>query len=78
MENLKKLLEFLAPFPKWLRVLIACIVTAVISICIISCGVTQTFVNNTDSDNASFNMTVNPSQSTSSTVSPEVQVIPEL
>lgn len=78
MENLKKLLGFLAPLPPWLRVVIAALVTVVISICVLmtactmasSCSVTQSVVNNTQSDGNTVEMGVTPSTTTSTTVSP--------
>ena len=76
MENLKKLLHFLSPLPIWLRLIIVTLVSLVVSLCLISCGVTQTVVNNSDSDNASIDMTINPSQSTSTTVTPDIQFQP--
>lgn len=78
MENLKKLLSFLAPLPFWLRVVIAALVTVVISICFLmsactivsSCGITQTTVNNIHSDNNDIEMGVTPSTTTSTTANP--------
>lgn len=76
MEKLKKLLEFLSPLPAWLRVVIAALVTAVVSICVLmtactivsSCGITQSVVNNIESDNNTIEMGVTPSTTTSTTV----------
>lgn len=78
MENLKKLLSFLAPLPFWLRVVITALVTAVVSICFMmsactivsSCGITQSTVNNIHSDNNTIEMGVTPSTTTSTTASP--------
>lgn len=78
MEKLKKLLDFLSPLPPWLRVVIAALVTAVISICYLmtactivsSCGITQSTVNNIQSDNNTIEMGVTPSTTTSTTASP--------
>lgn len=81
METLKKLLDFLNPLPAWLRVVIAALVTVVISICILmtactvvsSCGITQSVVNNIESDGNTIEMGVTPSTTTSTTISPDVQ-----
>lgn len=78
MEKLKKLLDFLSPLPAWLRVVIAALVTAVISVCILmtactmalSCGITQSVVNNIESDGNTIEMGVTPSTTTSTTASP--------
>lgn len=82
MEKLKKLLEFLTPLPAWLRVIIAALVTAVVSICVLmtactmasSCGITQSVVNNIESDGNTIEMGVTPSTTTSTTVSPEIPI----
>lgn len=76
MENLKNLLQFLSPLPFWLRLVIVALVTVVVSFCLTCCGITQTVVNNNDSDNATIDMTVNPSQQTSSSVNPTIQYQP--
>lgn len=81
MENLKKLLEFLSPFPVWLRVIVVALVVAVMSICVLmtactlvsSCGITQSTVNNIHSDNNTIEMGVTPSTTTSTTASPTLQ-----
>lgn len=78
MEKLKKLLEFLSPLPAWLRVVIAALVTAIVSVCILmtsctlasSCGITQSTVNNIHSDGNTIEMGVTPSTTTSTTASP--------
>lgn len=78
MEKLKKLLEFLSPFPFWLRVVIAALVTVVLSICVLmtactmasSCGITQSVVNNIQSDGNTIELGVTPSTTTSTTASP--------
>lgn len=80
MENLKKLLEFLFPLPVWLRVVIAALVTVVLSVCFLltactiasSCGITQSVVNNIDSDGNTIEMGVTPSTTTSTTASPNL------
>lgn len=76
MENLKKLLQFLKPLPVWLRVVVTALVVSLISICLLltSCGVTQTIVNNENSHGSSIDMTVNPSQSTSTSVTPDIKL----
>lgn len=82
MENLKKLLEFLAPLPAWFRVVVAALVTAVVSVCVLmtacsmvsSCGITQSVVNNIQSDGNTIEMGVTPSTTTSTTVSPEIPI----
>lgn len=82
METLKKLLGFLNPLPAWLRVVIAALVTAVVSICVLltactmasSCGITQSVVNNIDSDGNTIEMGVTPSTTTSTTASPEIPI----
>ena len=80
MENLKKLLQFLGPLPVWLRVIVASLVVAAISLCLllssVACGVTQTVVNNNDSEGNSISMSVNPSQQTSSTINPQIDLQP--
>ena len=78
MEKLKKLLEFLSPLPAWLRVIIAALVTAVVSICVLmtactmasSCGITQSVVNNIESDGNTIDMGITPSTTTSTTSNP--------
>lgn len=78
MDNLKKLLQFLSPLPFWLRVVIAALVTVVLSICFVmtacsmasSCGITQSVVNNIQSDGNTIEMGVTPSTTTSTTASP--------
>lgn len=78
MENLKKLLSFLAPLPFWLRIVIAALVIAIVSVCVLltsctmlsSCGITQSTVNNFNSDNNTIEMGVTPSTTTSTTASP--------
>lgn len=80
MEKLKKLLGFLTPLPAWLRVVIAALVTAIVSVCVLmtactmasSCGVTQSIVNNIESDGNTIEMGVTPSTTTSTTVSPDI------
>lgn len=75
MENLKKLLSFLAPLPPWFRVVIVALVTVIVSVCLLmtactiasSCGVTQSTVNNFNSDNNTIEMNVTPSTTTSTT-----------
>lgn len=82
MENLKKLLEFLAPLPVWFRVVVAALVTVVVSVCVLmtacsmvsSCGITQSVVNNIQSDGNTIEMGVTPSTTTSTTVSPEIPI----
>lgn len=82
METLKKLLEFLSPLPSWLRVVIAALVTVVISVCVLltacsmasSCGITQSVVNNIESDGNTIEMGVTPSTTTSTTASPEIPI----
>lgn len=82
MEKLKKLLDFLTPLPAWLRVVIAALVTAVVSVCVLmtactmvsSCGITQSVVNNIQSDGNTIEMGVTPSTTTSTTVSPEIPI----
>lgn len=82
MEKLKKLLDFLSPLPSWLRVIIAALVTVVISICVLmtactmasSCGITQSVVNNIGSDGNTIEMGVTPSTTTSTTASPEIPI----
>lgn len=82
MEKLKNLLDFLSPLPAWLRVIIVALVTVVISVCVLmtactmasSCGITQSVVNNIDSDGNTIEMGVTPSTTTSTTVSPEVPI----
>lgn len=78
MEKLKKLLEYLSPLPAWLRVVIAALVTVVVSFCVLmtsctfasSCGITQSVVNNIQSDDNTIDMGVTPSTTTSTTASP--------
>lgn len=78
MEKLKQLLDFLSPLPAWLRVVIAALVTAIVSVCILmtactmfaSCGITQSVVNNIESDGNTIEMGVTPSTTTSTTASP--------
>lgn len=77
MENLKKLLSFLAPLPPWFRVVIVALVTVIVSVCllisactVVSCGITQSTVNNFNSDNNTIEMGVTPSTTTSTTASP--------
>lgn len=82
MENLKKLLSFLAPFPAWLRVVIAALVTAIVSVCVLmtacsiasSCGITQSVVNNFQSDDNTIEMGVTPSTTTSTTATTEIPI----
>lgn len=82
VDNLKKLLGFLSPLPSWLRVLIAALVTTVVSICVLmtactvasSCGITQSVVNNIESDGNTIEMGVTPSTTTSTTVSPDIPI----
>lgn len=83
MEKLKKLLDFLAPLPPWLRVVIVALVTAVISVCVLmtactmasSCGITQSVVNNIESDGNTIEMGVTPSTTTSTTASPTLDFL---
>lgn len=78
MEKLKKLLHFLSPLPAWLRVVIAALVAAIVSVCVLmtsctiasSCGITQSVVNNIESDGNTIEMGVTPSTTTSTTTSP--------
>lgn len=82
MEKLKKLLVFLSPLPAWLRVVIAALVTVVISICVLltactvvsGCGITQSVVNNIDSDGNTIEMGVTPSTTTSTTANPSFDI----
>lgn len=82
MEKLKKLLEFLSPLPSWLRVIIVALVTAIVSVCVLmtactvasSCGITQSVVNNIDSDGNTIEMGVTPSTTTSTTASPDLSI----
>lgn len=82
MEKLKKLLDFLSPLPAWLRVVIAALVTVVVSVCVLltactmasSCGITQSVVNNIESDGNTIEMGVTPSTTTSTTASPEIPI----
>lgn len=81
MENLTKLLSFLAPLPPWLRVIIVALVSIIISICVLltacsvlSCGITQSVVNNFQSDNNAIEMGVTPSTTTSTTASPTIDL----
>lgn len=80
MEKLKKLLDFLSPLPAWLRIVIAALVTTIVSICVLmtactmasSCGITQSVVNNIESDGNTIEMGVTPSTTTSTTASPDI------
>ena len=82
MEKLKKLLDFLSPLPAWLRVVIAALVTVVLSVCVLmsastvvsSCGTTQSVVNNIASDGNTIEMGVTPSTTTSTTASPTITI----
>lgn len=81
MEKLKKILDFLNPLPAWLRVIIVALATAVISICFLmsactmaSCGITQSVVNNIESDGNTIEMGVSPSTTTSTTASPDIPI----
>lgn len=82
MEKLKKLLEFLSPLPVWLRVVIAALVTAIVSVCLLmtactmtsSCGITQSVVNNIQSDGNTIEMGVTPSTTTSTTANPTFNI----
>lgn len=82
MEKLKKLLDFLNPLPFWLRVVVAALITVVVSICILmtacttfsSCGITQSVVNNIDSNGNTIEMAITPSTTTSTTTSAEIPI----
>ncbi len=82
MEKLKKLLDFLSPLPPWLRVVVAALVTALVSVCVLmtactvlsSCGITQSVVNNIESDGNTIEMGVTPSTTTSTTANPNIDL----
>lgn len=79
MENLKKLLSFLAPLPAWLRIVVVTLITIVASVCLMmavnSCGITQSLVNNINSDNNTIEMGVTPSTTTSTTANPIINPV---
>lgn len=77
MDNLKKLLQFLYPLPTWLRVIIAALVAAIMSIClsltVSSCGLTRAVVHN-GASGTSTEIRITTNNPTSVTASPNVEL----
>lgn len=76
MEKLKKLLDFLSPFPVWLRIVIVVLIAALMSICTIlsvsSCGTTRAVVHNGATGTAT-EIKITTNNPTSVTATPNVQ-----
>lgn len=76
METICKLFIWTKSLPVWIRLVVYILIMAISFLFTIyplsSCGVTQSTINNIQSDSARVEMTVDPSQSTSTSVSTEI------
>ena len=76
MENFKKFMDWTRKLPLWLRAIVYCVLVGAFLLFTVfpfnSCGITQSTINNLNSDSANLEMEVNPNNSTSVTASPTV------
>lgn len=79
MEKIRQLFIWTKSLPIWIRLVVYILIMALSFLFTLyplsSCGITQSTINNIQSDSARVEMTVDPSQSTSTSVSTEIPLI---
>lgn len=73
MEKIKKLLAFLAPLPRWARILVVVVIATVVAVVLSSCGVTRAVVHN-GATGTSTEIKITTSNPTTVTATPNVTI----
>lgn len=73
MDKIKAILEFLAPIPRWARIIILAVIGAILAFCMTSCGLTRAVVHN-GASGTSTEIRITTNNPTSVTASPNVEL----